>query len=58
MITKTDAERAAFEFLMEDLEIPEDDQEYCSGIGADYDDDTQEFLGTDQDILYVLAIGL
>ncbi|HAX78073.1 MAG TPA: nitroreductase, partial [Cyanobacteria bacterium UBA11372] len=30
----------------------------CSGIGAYYDDETQEFLGTDKDILYVMAIGI
>ena len=29
----------------------------CSGIGAYYDDETQQFLGTNQDILYALAIG-
>lgn len=29
----------------------------CSGIGAYYDDETQAFLGTNQAILYVLAIG-
>ncbi len=29
----------------------------CSGIGAYYDDETQEFLGTNKDILYALAIG-
>ena len=29
----------------------------CSGIGAYHDDETQNFLGTDNDILYVLAIG-
>ncbi|MDJ0575600.1 MAG: nitroreductase family protein [Xenococcaceae cyanobacterium MO_234.B1] len=29
----------------------------CSGIGAYYDDETQEFLGTNRDILYALAIG-
>jgi SagB-type dehydrogenase family enzyme len=29
----------------------------CSGIGAYYDDETQEFLGTDQDVLYAIAIG-
>lgn len=30
----------------------------CSGIGAYYDDETQEFLGTNKDILYVMAIGI
>ena len=29
----------------------------CSGIGAYYDDETQEFLGTNQDILYAMALG-
>ena len=29
----------------------------CSGIGAYHDDETQEFLGTNQDILYAMAIG-
>ncbi|MEO1006453.1 MAG: nitroreductase family protein [Cyanobacteria bacterium J06638_38] len=29
----------------------------CSGIGAYYDDETQQFLGTNNDILYALAIG-
>lgn len=29
----------------------------CSGIGAFYDDEAQEFLGTNQDVLYVMAIG-
>lgn len=29
----------------------------CSGIGAYYDDETREFLATDQDILYAVAIG-
>lgn len=29
----------------------------CSGIGAFYDDETQAFLETDQDILYALAVG-
>ncbi len=29
----------------------------CSGIGAYYDDETQKFLGINQDILYALAIG-
>jgi hypothetical protein len=28
----------------------------CTGIGAYDDDQTQEFLGTNQDILYALAI--
>ena len=27
----------------------------CSGIGADHDDETQKFLGTNQDILYAMA---
>ncbi|MEB3182589.1 MAG: nitroreductase family protein [Nostocaceae cyanobacterium] len=30
----------------------------CSGIGAYYDDETQEFLGTDKDVLYAMAIGI
>lgn len=30
----------------------------CTGIGAYYDDETQEFLETDKDILYAMAIGL
>lgn len=30
----------------------------CSGIGAYYDEETKEFLGTDQDILYGMAIGI
>jgi SagB-type dehydrogenase family enzyme len=29
----------------------------CSGIGAFYDDEAQEFLGTNKDVLYVMAIG-
>jgi SagB-type dehydrogenase family enzyme len=29
----------------------------CSGIGAYYDDETKEFLGTKNNILYLLAIG-
>lgn len=29
----------------------------CSGIGAYYDDETKEFLGTSNNILYLLAIG-
>ena len=29
----------------------------CSGIGAYYDDEVQEFLGTNKNILYALAIG-
>jgi SagB-type dehydrogenase family enzyme len=29
----------------------------CSGIGAFYDDDTQAFLGTDQPMLYAIALG-
>ncbi|MBD2695024.1 SagB/ThcOx family dehydrogenase [Anabaena catenula] len=29
----------------------------CSGIGAFYDDEAQEFLGTNKDLLYVMAIG-
>lgn len=29
----------------------------CSGIGAYYDDETKEFLATDKDVLYVMAIG-
>lgn len=29
----------------------------CSGIGAYFDDETQKFLGTNQDILYAMAIG-
>jgi hypothetical protein len=27
-------------------------------IGADYDDETQDFLGTERDILYAMAIGI
>jgi hypothetical protein len=30
----------------------------CSGIGAYYDDETQEFLGTQKDVIYALAIGI
>ncbi len=30
----------------------------CSGIGAYYDDETQEFLETNKDILYAMAIGI
>jgi len=30
----------------------------CSGIGAFYDEETQEFLGTDKDVLYAMAIGI
>jgi SagB-type dehydrogenase family enzyme len=30
----------------------------CSGIGAFYDDETQEFLGTDKDVLYAVVIGI
>jgi len=29
----------------------------CSGIGAYYDEETKEFLATDKDVLYVMAIG-
>jgi hypothetical protein len=29
----------------------------CSGIGAYYDDETKDFLGTSNNILYLLAIG-
>lgn len=29
----------------------------CSGIGAFYDDEAQEFLGTNKDVLYVMTIG-
>ncbi|HBE17696.1 MAG TPA: nitroreductase [Cyanobacteria bacterium UBA11149] len=29
----------------------------CSGIGAYYDDETKEFLGTEKDIIYAMAIG-
>jgi SagB-type dehydrogenase family enzyme len=29
----------------------------CSGIGAYYDDETKEFLATDKDVVYVMAIG-
>lgn len=29
----------------------------CTGIGAYYDGETQEFLGTEKDVLYALAIG-
>lgn len=31
---------------------------HCSGIGAYYDDETQEFLETDKDVLYAMAIGI
>lgn len=30
----------------------------CSGIGAYYDDETQEFLGTDKAVLYAMTIGI
>ncbi|MCU0536404.1 MAG: SagB/ThcOx family dehydrogenase [Hydrococcus sp. Prado102] len=30
----------------------------CSGIGAYYDDETQEFLGTEKDVIYAMAIGI
>jgi len=30
----------------------------CSGIGAFYDDETQEFLETDKDVLYAVVIGI
>ncbi|MGB3514485.1 MAG: nitroreductase family protein [Microcoleaceae cyanobacterium] len=30
----------------------------CSGIGAYYDEETKEFLGTDKSILYAVAIGV
>jgi SagB-type dehydrogenase family enzyme len=30
----------------------------CSGIGAFYDNETQEFLETDKDVLYAMAIGI
>jgi SagB-type dehydrogenase family enzyme len=30
----------------------------CSGIGAYYDDETQEFLGTKKDVIYAMAIGI
>jgi hypothetical protein len=30
----------------------------CSGIGAYYDDETQEFLETNKDVLYAIAIGV
>ncbi|BCL34538.1 nitroreductase family protein [Nostoc sp. MS1] len=30
----------------------------CSGIGAFYDDETQQFLGTTKDVLYATAIGI
>jgi hypothetical protein len=30
----------------------------CTGIGAYYDDETQEFLGTTKDIIYALVIGI
>lgn len=29
----------------------------CSGIGAFYDDEAQEFLGTNKDMLYVMILG-
>jgi SagB-type dehydrogenase family enzyme len=29
----------------------------CSGIGAYFDDETQEFLATDKDVLYAMVIG-
>ena len=29
----------------------------CTGIGAYYDEETKEFLGTNNNILYLLAIG-
>ena len=29
----------------------------CSGIGAFYDDETQDFLETNKDVLYAMAIG-
>jgi hypothetical protein len=31
---------------------------HCSGIGAYYDDETQEFLETNKDVLYAMAIGI
>ncbi|MGI8502642.1 MAG: SagB/ThcOx family dehydrogenase [Hassallia sp.] len=31
---------------------------HCSGIGAYYDDETQQFLETDKDVLYAMAIGI
>jgi SagB-type dehydrogenase family enzyme len=31
---------------------------HCSGIGAYYDDETQEFLGTNQDVIYAMTIGI
>jgi SagB-type dehydrogenase family enzyme len=31
---------------------------HCSGIGAFYDDETRDFLGTTKDILYALVIGI
>ncbi|MEC4815646.1 MAG: nitroreductase family protein [Scytonema sp. PMC 1069.18] len=31
---------------------------HCSGIGAFYDDETRDFLGTPKDILYALVIGI
>ncbi len=30
---------------------------HCSGVGAFYDDETQEFLETNKDVLYAMAIG-
>jgi SagB-type dehydrogenase family enzyme len=30
----------------------------CSGIGAYYDDETKQFLETDKDVVYVMAIGI
>jgi hypothetical protein len=30
----------------------------CSGIGAFFDDETQDFLATEQEVLYAMAIGL
>jgi hypothetical protein len=29
----------------------------CSGIGAFYDEETQAFLATSQDVLYAVVIG-
>lgn len=31
---------------------------HCSGIGAYYDDETQEFLGTNKAVLYAMTIGI
>ncbi|OUL30469.1 nitroreductase [Nostoc sp. RF31YmG] len=31
---------------------------HCSGVGAFYDDETQEFLETNKDVLYAMAIGI